>query len=847
MKTIIADSYLKEKIFRDLASSNNGTVTGVEILSFNSFLNEEKDNKQTKLLEIAHLLKDNSARFPIYAEMFKYPAFIEEIYSFVKDVIIYDVDLDLPARYPNEEELKEIVKLVLTLDFKEKEYAPKRKEILKKDLSKTVLYRGFYDEVYLYDLLDAIKDKLHVIEYSKNNPNISLRYALNVRQEIEAVVQDIIKNNKSANIVLSDYNNQYPVLKLIFKRYNVPFSSIKDFKHLHIPSIFSSLVLFGYKKDKFTFLNCLKKNAFGKSCSNDIYEFLQTNLVDLKLLDLEEALKDSPFDNEINQNKYLYKKTKEYLDSISASFDLLLNSKSAEEILVNAYEILKASPYLEDQDELKNAISIKTFIQDNHSLINLDDLSFVAEMLEKDEETKENYLTDYITVTDLTHPVSTKQVTYVLNCTASNYPNFKTKSGLFDEFYYANLKNFPSMERRYEVYTSQLSWLDNSAKDEVIYSYPTNDFEGRKNELAYLIETKNLKVSKWSIDSLKPTKSDKHSLDATTANALFNGDGYIHGSISRIERWFNCPYSYFLESGLKIRNNDVLEPSAAPIGTIQHAVFEKAVKEFKKDYTSLTKEKLTSILDPFFDSLLLTNPNIKEQLLITKERMINSLINSLEFLKEYESHSLFTPDKQEQKFEKEIFNSGVKLKGIIDRVDFYSDYFKIVDYKSSEHKLEEKKIRAGLQLQLLTYLFIAEKEFDKKPAGCYYYSVKDEDIKLDAYTSKCEQQEISEEEIRKAFIDKRTFKGVTLIDEYGIIDDSNTFVKSLNKKRDLKLLRETMEELYLYFKENLLTGDITLNPKKDACKFCDYKSICRFNSECEEIEPVVKKETKLWT
>ena len=59
----------------------------------------------------------------------------------------------------------------------------------------------------------------------------------------------------------------------------------------------------------------------------------------------------------------------------------------------------------------------------------------------------------------------------------------------------------------------------------------------------------------------------------------------------------------------------------------------------------------------------------------------------------------------------------MRLKGIIDRIDTCLGDLRILDYKSSAKTLSESKVKAGLQLQLLTYLIIAVRKLRLNPAG----------------------------------------------------------------------------------------------------------------------------------
>lgn len=59
------------------------------------------------------------------------------------------------------------------------------------------------------------------------------------------------------------------------------------------------------------------------------------------------------------------------------------------------------------------------------------------------------------------------------------------------------------------------------------------------------------------------------------------------------------------------------------------------------------------------------------------------------------------------------------------------------------------------------------------------------------------------------------------------------------------LAKQCIEQLYTYFHDAVLGGDIRLAPVEGACTFCDYRSICRFSGDYRPVEPVVMKDISL--
>lgn len=850
-----------DSILRKLSKENGGIVKDVQVLPFNVALKEEIDDDIILSLQLSSLLKSQQDNFPIYKAMFVYPAFIQEIISFSKECILYDITSnDLPSSNPNEEELKRIMDIALSLDYTEKinkTNKPKTIDSIKNNPNITLSYQ-FINDKYHYDIFKELSKSIAYTPYPTNNPSLHLKYALNARSEAEAIVQNICLTNKPSNIILTDATTQLPLYESVLTRYNIPFSSLKEKHTLRTPFIYKALVMFSLKKDKDTLLECIKLDAFSKQANNNVYAFLNQTLTSTSLPDDISDLKDSDiFKREIEQHLTQYAYAKEYYDSIKDEIDLLLNTSSFKQMLYNAFHILRNNPVLKETEEFNCASQIRTtVIQSQDFIQDEQDIIFLTRAIENFKVTYQTLESDFVVITDIRHPVEPKENAYVVSVNGSNYPGVPTNQGLFDERYTETISKYPSQQERYDMYMSQLDWINHSSINELTYSYYTNDYQGREVQLAFDIENKfkPQKASKWDLVSLTSKKPQEHVLDPSIAKQLFTSDNRITGSISTIERWFMCQYSYFIQSGLEVREKQVPSIDASSIGQIQHKLLEDSFKENNKQYANINEEKIREYIEPSFEVLNALHPNRKEFTSLTKERMVTGIQSACAFLSDFEKHTSFNQKEAEYHFHEHI-SEHVTLKGIIDRLDTYqNELVRIIDYKSSSKTLSADKIKAGVQLQLLSYLIIASKMMRLKPAGSYYYSLKSDNIDTIA-KKKVKDQNTKEELISdtlwdtdhqvERMINSRQLSGWTYLDHSTELDENGEHIKSLNTQYDFDKVQDCILKLYELFYTQLTEGNISINPTDDACMFCKYKSICRYHGDTRKATPLLYEDDNL--
>lgn len=373
-----------------------------------------------------------------------------------------------------------------------------------------------------------------------------------------------------------------------------------------------------------------------------------------------------------------------------------------------------------------------------------------------------------------------------------------------------------------------------------------------------------------------PEKIEQENIDRLYGNTLVT-------SISKLERYRSCPFSYYLQYGLKIKPQEELKIQTLNTGTFIHEVideFFERVKEAGKQLEEITDEELAEIINKIIDEKLGQNKNyiftstakyralvvrlkkiIKKALKYIIETIVQSRFEVLGTEVEFGEKGKYKPIRLTLEDGKRI-----EIIGKIDRIDTAQGedgkYLRIIDYKSSAKNIDLNEVYAGLQIQLLTYLDAACKEEDLMPAGILYFSMLEQMIKAD---KRMEQEEI-EEKIRANFKmkgliladvkvvklhDKNLEKGASALVPAYIDKEGN-----LSEKKTSGVTAEQFTNLqkYMYtvikqISKEILGGNIDLKPyykdKKTPCKYCDYKSICGFNmGGCENKYNYIDKKSK---
>lgn len=326
-------------------------------------------------------------------------------------------------------------------------------------------------------------------------------------------------------------------------------------------------------------------------------------------------------------------------------------------------------------------------------------------------------------------------------------------------------------------------------------------------------------------------------------------------SITRLENYNKCPFSYFAKYLLKLQPRKVFEVKVSDSGSFLHDFLDKfsqflisSCDENGNAYTWKTIDShfiktntpviLTEILNNVNPSFL-EIPRIKALF----DRLCRVAEQSVYAVKRHMESGNFVPMGYEISFDdngtfkpmKITLPDGKKvtLRGRIDRADELKvtlsngeegTFARIVDYKSSDKQIVLSDVYYGAQLQLFVYLSnLCENGY--KPAGILYCNLTDKIVNVKAHTS--------EEDVLNLRSEERRMKGIVLSEE-GMFEQmgGKNAIKS-EKSINLRQFNSMFKHLNKVIKntaEKIYSGNFPISCSSEACKWCDYASFCNFDS-----------------
>lgn len=352
-------------------------------------------------------------------------------------------------------------------------------------------------------------------------------------------------------------------------------------------------------------------------------------------------------------------------------------------------------------------------------------------------------------------------------------------------------------------------------------------------------------------------------------------------SQSRLESFVLCPFRYYCDYVLGLRESGQADFSYSSVGTFIHYVMEnfmrRAVGEEGFDPTlddDAASRLADEIIEQYSRKLIPSDDERHSRMtfLISKLRRI-ALVMIYNIMEEFR-HSLFRPsffelnmDGSDPALSAAEFGTGdgdsIRLRGVVDRVDLFRRdgdvYVRVVDYKTGSKEYSPEDVAEGIGLQLLLYLFALCNTKDKKfrravgcseegrmiPAGALYLSANLPVLTVD--------EAISPEEIRRRAVEQLKRSG-PLLDEpdilYAMNDDLDpnflgTPKSARSSSKSNKLSREDFEVLCGEIESTLgsirtqmRSGNASATPRKrksgSPCDYCGYSAVCRSASPSQK-------------
>jgi ATP-dependent helicase/nuclease subunit B len=362
-------------------------------------------------------------------------------------------------------------------------------------------------------------------------------------------------------------------------------------------------------------------------------------------------------------------------------------------------------------------------------------------------------------------------------------------------------------------------------------------------------------------------------------------------SVSSLERFASCPFRFFVEQGLKIREREEFLLDVREKGSFQHAVLAKFHEEVTAEgrkWRQLSpleaREKIGGIADremeAFHDGLLIASG----QNLFTAQNYKSALQDFIEVVIDWFNTNHFDPEQVEFGFGPDTPIPGWRIplehghalmvRGRVDRIDLRRSedgdtLCVIMDYKSGAQKPDRTLLHHGIQQQLPAYLLAMArvpeiatlfKVNQLVAAGCFL-------LPLTArYESAKNRTEVLGDAVRTRKT-AYTHNGLFDVAHLGLLDadaadgGSGQFTYGLTANGvprgnsfnalpsgQFTSILTRSEALIREFGEKIYAGEISVRPYKKgqsvACDICSLQAVCRFDPWTQEYNVLVAPDAK---
>lgn len=372
----------------------------------------------------------------------------------------------------------------------------------------------------------------------------------------------------------------------------------------------------------------------------------------------------------------------------------------------------------------------------------------------------------------------------------------------------------------------------------------------------------------------EPQKNER--LDPLLVRRLYGTE--LKVSVSAMERFAMCPFRFYVEQGLRVRERMEFTLDVREQGSFQHAVLARfhqetrsAGKQWREWSVDEARQLVGRIADEemvtFRDGMLLAN----EANRFTGENYKSALQDFIALVVRWFAANQFNPAAVELPFGQKDEDSlpgwtlplangcTLVLGGRVDRVDVHRTADGraaciVMDYKSGDLAPNRTLLHHGIQQQLPAYLLAmtrlpeASGRFgvtDLAAAGCFYVPLgakeKSESTRLEVLENLREKRGTAHR--HSGIFD---FSWLPQLDSEFEGEKSGQFNYSLTSKGkpnqsafaalpagEFQQLLERMETNLLDFGRRIYEGEISIHPYKKgsetACAKCHHLPICRFD------------------
>lgn len=356
-------------------------------------------------------------------------------------------------------------------------------------------------------------------------------------------------------------------------------------------------------------------------------------------------------------------------------------------------------------------------------------------------------------------------------------------------------------------------------------------------------------------------------------------EALLNSSVSQLETFGKCPYRFFLRYGLRLKESTEYVAGNRDKGNVYHQVLQDFSESLKKDGVtwrdmteSYARDRIHDITARVTEEYGQAVYQDSERSKYSVKKLEKALLCTVLALKYQISKGKFEPYgfevPFEQSFDMKAGANGRKrrliLKGKIDRIDKASgqqgDMIRVVDYKSSENKLDLNKVYDGRQLQLALYTGQAAQKENAMPAAMLYYHVDNPVLENVPEEPVEELNSRRMKALKMAGIvasdpevvglndsDLADGSGVSDVIPVGYKKDGFTAGSSILSGENINAVIDYAREIAKEKAGDILDGCVRTMPIDEAntCEYCEFKKSCGFDRKIPGYEKrVIQKHDK---
>lgn len=327
------------------------------------------------------------------------------------------------------------------------------------------------------------------------------------------------------------------------------------------------------------------------------------------------------------------------------------------------------------------------------------------------------------------------------------------------------------------------------------------------------------------------------------------GDPF-YTTVSRLQKYRACRYSYFLEYMLRLKEREEFRIRAVDVGSFVHSVLERICTGLQARGIALADvsdadlyDQINRCIDEFIENISKKTYALSKRELYLIKRLRGAVVLCFRMLKNHIAQSKFVPMGFEIRFGDDGIGAitiplgngrKVHLTGVIDRADCYDagdgKFVRVIDYKTGSKTFKLDDVFYGLDIQLMVYLdALVKSGADYRYGGALYFKIDDPVYAADSRVTAAQAQSKIESQLK--------MKGLLLADDrvLAATDPVTADRAKTATFENFTALSRHLEKTIRQLCHALSDGDVSIRPYRKSgfspCEYCPYGGVCGFDPQ----------------